>query len=97
MKAKEKIKSNPLKLNEMKGYRVRSGYTSEQIADKLSLARNSYYKRENNEVIFTITEYLNFIKATELSLEEALGLINDPIMMKLLSDYKARILEEAKE
>ena len=97
MKAKEKLKSNPLKINEIKGYRVRSGFTSEQMAEKLNLGRNPYYKRENNEVFFTIIDYLNFIKATKLNLEEALGLINDPIMMKLLSNYKAKILEEVKK
>ena len=95
MKSKEK--TNPLKINEVKGYRIRSGILPGQMAKKLNISRNNYYTRENGAVAFTINDLVAFSKAVNLNIEEVLGLLKNPYLLNLLLAYKEKIVKETQE
>ena len=58
---------------EIKGARVRLGYTQQDVADRLGLSLSSYKGREDGKTKFTIEEVPKLAEILELSM----GQIND--------------------
>lgn len=97
MVAKEKIKKNPLKLNELKGFKVKYGITGKEIAKKLKKTPQSYYFKENGSNLFTIEELIMLIKILGLDLEEIVELFKDGILKQKLLEYQKKTVLETQK
>lgn len=97
MVAKEKTKNNPLKLSEMKGFKVKYGITGKEIAKKMNKTPQSYYFKESGANFFTIEDLIMFIKIVDLNLEEIVELFKDNILRQKLLEYQKKTVLETRK
>ncbi len=97
MIAKEKVKENPLKLSEIKGFKGKYGITGIEIAKKMKKSPQSYYFKESGANLFTIEDLIIFIKAVNLNLEEIVELFKDNTLRKKLLEYQKKTILETRK
>ena len=77
MKSKEKTEINPIKLNLLKGYRIKSGLSTEEMANFLEIRKTNYSQKELGYTRITISDLIIIARALNLSLEEIIELFED--------------------
>lgn len=74
-----KIKTKP---NEIKGARVRLGYTQEYMADMIGVSVHTYRKKENGEIDFSDTEKVIVKRVLDLTSEQVNDFFFDGQLLK---------------
>lgn len=97
MKSKEKTQEGPIKLNLLKGLRVRSGLTVEEMGKILGINRNNYNCKENGNTRISLDDLIIISKALNLSLEEIIDLFKDNYLKEKLNEFKLKIEQETEE
>ena len=97
MKSKEKTKINPIKLNLLKGYRIKSGLSTEEMANFLEIRKTNYSQKELGYTRITISDLIIIARALNLSLEEIIELFEDNYLKEKLSEFKLKIENETEE